>query len=129
MFILPSSPVSICRTIFLQESRSPNKYCKDRPSSLPEFRGNKLFISSTSFRLRKLFKLRFLRSRFKIFFLGSSLMAQRVKDLALALQRLRLLLWYGFDPWPRNFHMLWVWPKKKKNFLPHKISFVLDFPS
>ena len=29
-------------------------------------------------------------------------MAQQVKDLALP------LLWCGFNPWPRNFHMLWV---------------------
>ena len=35
----------------------------------------------------------------------SSLVAQWVKDLAL------LLLWHGFDPWPRNVCMLWVWPK------------------
>ena len=21
------------------------------------------------------------------------------------------LLWLEFDPWPRKFHMLWVWPK------------------
>ena len=25
-----------------------------------------------------------------------------------------LLLWHGFDPWPRKFHMPWAWPKKKK---------------
>ena len=36
------------------------------------------------------------------------LVAQRVKDLAL------LLLLRGFDPWLRNFCMLWVQPKKKK---------------
>ena len=24
------------------------------------------------------------------------------------------LLWCGLDPWPGNFHMSWVWPKKKK---------------
>ena len=40
--------------------------------------------------------------------LGSPLVAQWVKDLALS------LLWYGFDPWPGNFLMLWAWPKKKK---------------
>ena len=37
----------------------------------------------------------------------SSLVVQ-VKDPALSLQ------WYGFDPWPRNFHMPWVQPKTKK---------------
>ena len=31
-----------------------------------------------------------------------------VKDPALS------LLWCGFDPWPRNFYMPRVWPKKKK---------------
>ena len=25
-----------------------------------------------------------------------------------------LLLWRGFDPWPQNFLMPWVQPKKKK---------------
>ena len=30
-----------------------------------------------------------------------------VKDLALS------LLWLGFNTWPGNFHMPWVWPIKK----------------
>ena len=38
---------------------------------------------------------------------GSS---KQATDLVLSLERLGSLLWYGFDPWPRNFHMLWVWP-------------------
>ena len=33
-------------------------------------------------------------------------MAQWVRDLVLS------LLWHGFDPWPGNFLILWVWPKK-----------------
>lgn len=37
------------------------------------------------------------------------LVAQQVKDPALALQ------WPGFLLWLRNIHMLWVWPKKLKN--------------
>ena len=37
---------------------------------------------------------------------------QQVKHLVMSLLWLRLLLWYGFDPWPRDFHMLWVQPKK-----------------
>ena len=41
-------------------------------------------------------------------------MAQWVKDLALSLLWLWLLLWLGFDPWPGNFHMLQVWPKNKR---------------
>ena len=38
------------------------------------------------------------------------------------------LHWPGhrFDPWPGNFHMLWVWPKKKKreekNFKDEEIT-------
>ena len=35
-------------------------------------------------------------------------MVQRVKDLALS------LLWLGMNPWPGNFHMPRVWPKKKE---------------
>ena len=40
-------------------------------------------------------------------------MVQQVKDPA-SLQWLRLLLWHGFEPWPRNFCMSWAGPKKKK---------------
>ena len=32
-----------------------------------------------------------------------------VKDSTLS------LLWLGFDPWPGNFSIPWVWPKKKKS--------------
>ena len=35
-------------------------------------------------------------------------MVQRVKDLAFS------LLWLRLSPWPRNFYMLQMWPKKKK---------------
>ena len=41
-------------------------------------------------------------------------MAQWVKDLALSLPWLWLLLWHGFDPLLENFHMTRVQPKKKK---------------
>ena len=34
--------------------------------------------------------------------------------LALSLLWLGLLLWLRFNPWPRNFCMLWVWLKKEK---------------
>ena len=44
----------------------------------------------------------------------SSPVAARVMDLTLSLQQLGSLLWHGFNPWPRNFHMPWVWQKKKK---------------
>ena len=40
-------------------------------------------------------------------------MPRHIKDLALSLLWLRLLLWYGFDHWPGNFHIPWVWPKTK----------------
>ena len=39
--------------------------------------------------------------------------AQWVKDPALLLQGLGLLLWRRLDPWPRNLHVLRVWQKKK----------------
>ena len=46
-------------------------------------------------------------------------MAQWVKDPALSLLWLQLLLWHGTDPWHRNFQMLWASPlplsKKKEN--------------
>ena len=38
-----------------------------------------------------------------------------VKNLVLSPLWFRLQLWLGFDPWPGNFRMPWVWPKKKKN--------------
>ena len=48
-------------------------------------------------------------------FSRSSLVMQQVKYLTLTLQRLGSLLWHGFYPWPRNFHILWAQPKKKKS--------------
>ena len=41
-------------------------------------------------------------------------MVQLVKDLGLSLQQSGWLLWRGFSPWPRNFYMLWAWPKGKE---------------
>ena len=41
-------------------------------------------------------------------------MGQQVKDPALSLQWLGSLLWCRFDPWPRDFHMPWTWPKQNK---------------
>ena len=37
-----------------------------------------------------------------------------VKDPALSLQWLQLLLWWGFDSWPENFHMLLMLLNQKK---------------
>ena len=47
-----------------------------------------------------------------------------VKDLASSLQRFRSLLWCEFSPWPRNFHMLQVWPKTNQK--KHKPTFSSD---
>ena len=41
-------------------------------------------------------------------------MAQRVEDLALLQLWHRLQLQLRFSPWPKNFHMLWMWAKKKE---------------
>ena len=41
-------------------------------------------------------------------------MVQWVEDPRLSLQWSGLLLWHKFNPWPRNFHMPWVWKKKEK---------------
>ena len=40
-------------------------------------------------------------------------MAQQVKDPVLSLLWLGSLPWCGFNPWPNNFCMPWVPPKKK----------------
>ena len=45
-----------------------------------------------------------------------------VKDLALQQLWRRLRLWHGFDPWPRNFHLRWVWPTKTTTKTPNKLS-------
>ena len=39
---------------------------------------------------------------------------QWVKNLALPQLWCRLQQLLGFNPWPRNFHMEVVWPKRKK---------------
>lgn len=44
-----------------------------------------------------------------------SLVVQWVKDLALSLLWLLILLWCGFNTWLRNFCMVQVQPKKKKD--------------
>lgn len=54
-------------------------------------------------------------------------MAECVKDLVLSLHWLGLLLWYGFDSWTRNFHMLQVWlgvgeRGRKKKSLSYQFS-------
>ena len=44
---------------------------------------------------------------------GVPSVAQWVKDPVLSLQQLGSLLRCGFDPWPRNFHMLQLQPKRQ----------------
>ena len=55
---------------------------------------------------------------------------QQVKDLAFSLQQLRLLLCFGFDPWPGNFHMprrVGGQKKKKKKVVFEKdVKMVLE---
>ena len=45
---------------------------------------------------------------------GVPTVVQWVKDLVLLQLWLRLQLQLGFDPWPRNFHMPLVQPRKRK---------------
>lgn len=49
------------------------------------------------------------------------LMSQWVKNLVFVLQWLESLLWRGFSPWPRNFHMLGAWPKKANVYVAFTI--------
>ena len=51
---------------------------------------------------------------------GSSLVAQEAKDPRLSLLWLWLLLWLGFNPWPRNLCVSWAQWKKKENPLPRR---------
>ena len=44
----------------------------------------------------------------------SSFVMQRVKDVAMSLQQLRLLLWCWYHPLQGNFCMPWMLQKKKK---------------
>ena len=48
-------------------------------------------------------------------------MAQWIKDLAVSLQWLGLLLWHGFDPCPRNFHVPRTYPNNKKKTFKNKL--------
>ena len=45
---------------------------------------------------------------------------QWVKDGGLSLQQLGLLLWCRFEPWPKNFDMLRVQPKKTHSYMISK---------
>ena len=50
-------------------------------------------------------------------------MAQWVKDVALSLQQPGWLLWWGFNPWLRNFHTATdkIMLSEKKPVLPYFI--------
>ena len=54
---------------------------------------------------------------------------QQVKDSALSLQQLSLLLWHRFDSWSGNVYMLWEWPKKKKEKKKKKTIMGKEFPT
>ena len=41
-------------------------------------------------------------------------MVQKIRDPVFSLQGLGSLLWHGFDPWIRNFHMTGMQPKKRE---------------
>ena len=47
----------------------------------------------------------------------SSLVVQQVRDPALSVHQLGPLLWFGFNPRPGNFCMLWAQPKKSHKLL------------
>ena len=49
---------------------------------------------------------------------------QQVKDPALSWHQLRSMLWHRFNFRPRNFHMQWVRPKKKKFSPKFSLSFI-----
>ena len=53
-------------------------------------------------------------------------MSQQVKDLALSLLWLWLLLKRGFNPWPGNFWRLWIQLKTKQNEINKKILLWFD---
>ena len=59
------------------------------------------------------------------YIVGVPPVAQGVKDPALSLQRLRLLLSHRFDPLPGNFHMPWMQPKKNFFLSPFFVFFFL----
>ena len=48
-------------------------------------------------------------------------MEQQVKDPVWSLQQLESLLWLGFNPCPRNFHMQSAQPKTKQNKQKKKV--------
>ena len=60
------------------------------------------------------------QSNLKMGRLGIPLWHSWVKDAVLSLQGPR------FNPWPRNFHTPWVWPKKKKKKRKDKTN---NYPS
>ena len=53
---------------------------------------------------------------------GIPMQAQQVKYLALSLLRLGSLLWYRFNPWPRNFHMPVGMAKGKNKTWTHSLT-------
>ena len=54
-------------------------------------------------------------------------LAYGLKDPVLLQLWLRLQLQLRSDPWPRNFHIQWIWPKKKNNFWYEVLYLYLSF--
>ena len=50
-------------------------------------------------------------------------MEQWIKDPMLSLERLESLRWRRFDPWPRSFHVSWVWPKKRRSICVYRVHY------
>lgn len=46
----------------------------------------------------------------------------RLKDLAVPQLQYRAQLWFGFNPWPGNFHMLQVQPNNVNKQISHIIN-------
>ena len=49
--------------------------------------------------------------------------SQNSMPSVLSLKQLQLLLWQGFNLWPRKFHMLQAWQKKKDLIRKPSLSF------
>ena len=71
------------------------------------------------------------RNSLKIFWTWSSHVVQLVKNLALSVQWLGLMLQCGFDPWHGDFHMPRVWQQNKhqKLFFEHVSTHLITYLS
>ena len=109
-----ASGTKVCTADLAQEVKDP----RFRRCSVSHNWGSDLFpghsICYVTLRPGKKKKKKKLKSVFKKLTFWNSSVAQRVEETALSLQQLGLLLWLGFNSRPRNLHMPWTRPKKKK---------------